>query len=293
MGDILESIEELTGDDHTYEDEEFDDVSGASLELSEVLEDESTLTKDEAQELTDAIRSTAVATYVLLTRAHEEKAHRALGYDTWAEYVKAEFDMSAARSYQLLDLGKAVKLIEASAPEGTDVRLTEAQARDIKRELPRITERVAEETKDVTPDVAADKIDDIVEDARQQQAADEKVIAAKEKSLEDAKTEGYQAGVEAAADALLEADSEKNVGDNADDSLVEMEVSGENALSPADSMNIYNFINALTGVLSLPEPDDLVDTIPESRYDTVFQQASDASSWLNRFVTLLEAKKSE
>lgn len=290
MSDILDSINDLT--DEIEEDEVFDGVLEAlSDDFLDVIDYEGEMSEAAARDITEAIRSAATATYILLARAHEGKAYRALGYDTWADYVRDEFSISPQRSYQLLDLSKTVKLIEQAAPEGTEVKLTEAQARDIKRELPRITEQIREDTEGLDADEAGDAVNRILEEAREQQKADAKVVAEKEKNLAEAELEGYQKGLESAADALLEADRPDGLTSNADDELLEVEVAGEGGISPADSMNLYNFVNALTGLTSLPEPDDFIEIIPQSRFDEVYDQTIQIASWLNRLTTLMEVRK--
>src|SRR5919106_4677116 len=44
----------------------------------------------------------------LLLEAHNRRAWQALGYKTWEEYVKTEFDLSRRRSYQLLDQARVI-----------------------------------------------------------------------------------------------------------------------------------------------------------------------------------------
>jgi hypothetical protein len=112
------------------------------IELSDAdkaLLDEGGMTKAAAVELTDSIRASATATYILVKRAHDGKAWKALGYDTWSDYVIKEFDMTTSRSYQLLNQANVIKELEAVVPEGAQILLTEKEARDIKNELPRIT----------------------------------------------------------------------------------------------------------------------------------------------------------
>lgn len=292
MSDILDSIDDLIdGDEQLFEDEDNgSDGLDYSMELDEILETESAMSETEARELTEAIRSAATATYILLAQAHEGKAYKALGYDTWASYVTEEFEISPARSYQLLDLSKAITMIEEVSPEGTTVKLTEAQARDIKRELPRITEQIREETKDLPPDEASDAIERIIEEQRAQKKADDKVVAEKEKKLAEAEQEGYQKGLEAAADALLEANMPDKMTSSADDEFLEVQVDGDGGMSPTDSMNIYNLVNALVGLNSLPEPDDFVNVIPDSRVKEMLDQTNEALAFLNRFSTLLELR---
>ena len=105
------------------------------------------MTKEEAQDITESIQSTAIATCVLLQRAHDQQAWKALGYDTWSDYINNEFKFSRARSYQLLAQGAVIKGI--SEASNTDVYLTEKEAKVIKKELPRITEKIKKDTKDI------------------------------------------------------------------------------------------------------------------------------------------------
>lgn len=297
MADILDSIDDLQEDDDFelelegtivhHEDEQID----SDLVLDEITGPE--MDEIEAREITDAIRSAATATYILLAQAHEGKAYKALGYDTWKDYVISEFEVSPQRSYQLLDLSKAIKMIESAAPEGTKVKLTESQARGIKKELPKITEQIREETAGKSPEEAADVIDQIVEDIREQKAADDKVINERQNAIDEAEAQAYRDGLERAADDLLEAEGPGSMGSNADDEFLEVQVEGESgSLSAQDSMALYNFFSILTGASSLPEPDDFIKIIPESRFDEIENQLLEATGWFNRFQTIWEMHKS-
>lgn len=279
MGDILDSLDEIN-DDFDLTDEELEPLSEDDYEMSE----------DEAHNITDAIKSSATATYILLAQAHQHKAWKALGYSTWADYVKEEFDISASRSYQLLDLSKAVAMLESATPEGTAVKLTEAQARDIKRELPNITEQIKEETKDLSPEDASEEVDRIIDEIREQNKLEDKEAEKKQKESEEKEEEERMEELEAQADAILEADSPSELTDSADDGLVEPDVDGSDDISPEDSMNIYNFFNVLSTVNTLPEPDDFVNAIPSSRADEVNQMLLESVAWFNRFQTLWELK---
>ena len=122
------------------------------------LVDSGAMSKSAAEEITNAIKSYATATWVLVKRAHDGKAWKSLGYSTWADYVATEFDMSASRSYQLINQAEVIATLEDAAPDGTKLLLTEAQTRDIKKELPRITEKVKNATANDDPGTAASKI---------------------------------------------------------------------------------------------------------------------------------------
>jgi hypothetical protein len=83
-------------------------------------------------------------------RAHERRAWEVLGYETWEEYVRAEFNMSRSRSYQLLDQGRVVREIEAAA--STDVDISEADARDLKSDLADVVDEVRDATAGLPPE---------------------------------------------------------------------------------------------------------------------------------------------
>lgn len=133
------------------------------------LLDQGAMTKDAARELTEQIKATATATYVLIHRAHELKCWVSLGYKTWEDYVINEFDMSKSRSYQLINQAKVVEAIQEVVPDGTEVLLTEAQARDVEKALPRITDKLKEKTKDQSPDEASQTVKDVVNDVRNEE----------------------------------------------------------------------------------------------------------------------------
>lgn len=281
MSDILDAIEDLDDEfDYLMEDE--DDVV-----VGEIVEVNQEMNLEEAQQITNAIRSSVTATYIFISQAHERKAHKALGYDTWADYVHKEFEISSSRSYQLLDLSKTIKEIEAVTPEGTDVKLTEAQARDIKRELPRITEKIEEETRDLDPEDAAEAVEKIVEEVREQQKEDQKVLDDRDQSMEAVEDE-----LEDFEDEVYEPDQTSEMGETADGEFLELEVegSGEN-LDPETEMDIYNFFSMLSALTSLPEPEDLVEVMPTDREEEIENQLEVATSWLNRFQTLWEFRE--
>lgn len=276
MTDILDFIDEDTESAELIEVDDRD-LEPADGELSEA----------KARELTNAIKAAAEATYVLLARAHQGKAYKALGYATWADYVTQEFEISTQRSYQLLNLSKTIEAIEAAAPEGTEVKLTEAQARDIKRELPFITSKIAEETEDLDKDAAAEKIDQIVKDARDQKKADDEAIALKEKNLAEAEADGFSKGLEAGADALLEASGFDLSGeDDPEDTGWGDEGGTSNdgpGISPQLAMDLHNLVNVLAGVSALPDARDLVSVVPESKWEDIKRQAQAAQDWFAGF----------
>lgn len=80
------------------------------------------LVYDAARKLTDRIKqelAPKARTCMLLLEAHDRRAWAALGYSTWAYYVRGEFGLSRSRSYELLDQGRVIRVLrEASGMSG-------------------------------------------------------------------------------------------------------------------------------------------------------------------------------
>ncbi|TIC83617.1 hypothetical protein E8D34_15960 [Nocardioides sp. GY 10113] len=89
------------------------------------------------------------ALHILVHRAYVGKAHLALGYARWADYVASEFEMSRARSYQLLGQHEVITALSRAA--GTDVSdiVTEKVARDIKPHLAAVSAEVADRSREL------------------------------------------------------------------------------------------------------------------------------------------------
>lgn len=118
------------------------------------------MSEAEAREITDQIQHTMNRLWLLVTEAHDRKAHEALGYKTWADYVKAELGMSESRSYQFLDTGHVMKAIAAGGGdiEAIPVPPTRVVARvkDSLKEVTKATEQALANPDD-DPGKAVDK----------------------------------------------------------------------------------------------------------------------------------------
>jgi len=112
-----------------------------------------------ARTLTEQIQRTSVRLWLLVTEAHDRKAHLALGYDTWADYVKAELSMSESRSYQFLDTGHVMK---ALASAGVDI---EKASPPPTRVVARIKDRLTDVRRVATKAMASDDGEDSVDKA--------------------------------------------------------------------------------------------------------------------------------
>lgn len=137
-------------------------VEGGSVEIIDAP-----LEKSAARKLTEDIKSTTTALYVLLKRAHDTKAWLSLGYSSWTEYISKEFDFSRARSYQLINQANVIE--EINKASGLNLYITEREARDIKKRLPEITKKLKEDVKnsDLDESEAEDRAKEIIKDEKE------------------------------------------------------------------------------------------------------------------------------
>lgn len=135
----------------------------------------SVMTKEKARDLTNRIRKAVDNLWELLIEAHETKAWKMLGYDTWAEYVNAEFSMSRARSYQIIDQGRVIQALrEAACDLSTNGRQNEAD----------VSERDARDLKADLPEIVAEIKDRVAQGENPRQAVAETVNAKREQKAE-------------------------------------------------------------------------------------------------------------
>lgn len=142
------------------------------LDKNEVVEGsveivDAPLEKNAARKLTEDIKSTTTALYVLLKRAHDTKAWLSLGYSSWTEYISKEFDFSRARSYQLINQANVIEKINEAS--GLNLYITEREARDIKKRLPEITKKLKEDVKnsDLDESEAEERAKEIIKDEKE------------------------------------------------------------------------------------------------------------------------------
>lgn len=84
---------------------------------------------DRARTLTDQVKHDARLLWTQLLDLYEGGAHLALGYESWADYCAAEFDMSKAVAYRLLQAARVV----GQLPMGNSPPQNERQARELAR----------------------------------------------------------------------------------------------------------------------------------------------------------------
>lgn len=95
-----------------------------------------------ARVLTDRIRSAVGDVCMLLLEAHQRRAWAVLGYRTWREYVRCEFNISRTRSYELLDHARVVRAVEDASGVSAIADINVLTARQLKPRLPQILEAI-------------------------------------------------------------------------------------------------------------------------------------------------------
>lgn len=245
------------------------------------------LTTDEAQELTEHIRSTADVLYVLLARAHAGKAWTALGYTSFAEYVRDEFNMSRSRAYQILDQHRVIEALEAAVPDGTELRITEAQARDLKSVIDEVVPAVERATSGMTADDAQKMTEEIVGDYRDQARAERESAA----DLDD---DGFQGGggmpgTFGGGNGGGEGGGNGGGGGGFQDNEFD-EGDIDEDVPQIDTSEIrrrvqaaYDFYTAVGALQAMPDVQTIVDTINPDRVPQVREHLPGALKWLTEF----------
>ena len=111
-------------------------VVGVALSSAPPLEESN------ARQLTERIKASKNHYCSLLLEAHERRAWVALGYSSWESYVRAEFQLSRSRSYEILDHSRVLRALEAATGVSGIPDITPFAAAQIKRHLPEVTEAI-------------------------------------------------------------------------------------------------------------------------------------------------------
>jgi hypothetical protein len=85
-----------------------------------------------ARSLTERIRAATRELCLLLLEAHNQRAWKALGYESWSTYVHEELGMSRSRSYELLDHARVIRALQAAAETSDIPEISPYAARQIK-----------------------------------------------------------------------------------------------------------------------------------------------------------------
>jgi hypothetical protein len=247
------------------------------------------LNKEEAEELTEHIRSTADVLYVLIARAHAGQAWKPLGYSSFEKYVKAEFDISRSRAYQFLNQAHVIDAITAAAPEGTHIKISEAAARDLKNFVDELAPDIARSTEGLSGSEAGDVVEDLVNEYRERSKKpidEDDTFDLDGVDLDDIEFDMPEFDNDGGGQSKgSEFDGLENL-DDLDDILGEKtEGFDEDPLAFRNKIeNVYAFYTALSALDKMPPVSEIVSSIPEARRAHINQTLPKAFAWLNEFV---------
>jgi hypothetical protein len=220
------------------------------------------LNREEALELTERIKDTTNALYILIKRAHAGRAYAALGYSTFEEYVKREFDISRSYAYRLLTQANVIEAIESVVPADATFSLNVSQANALKPVLPEMLAELQERTADLPGDEASALITQVVEEQREKEAS----------MRAEAAEEDYQGGTEYSGDYDPEY-ARRNQDEEEDDAYdAQAEADSRSSAEVAAQTQrryqaLYAVYAALTNISSSKDFDELLEVIPPQRYN--------------------------
>lgn len=246
------------------------------------------LDEAQAKELTEYIRSASNVLYVLIERAHSGKAHLALGYNSFESYVRAEFDISRSRAYQLLNQSRVIDAIGEALPEGTEIHITEAAARDLKHALDDLVPEIRERTAGLSPDMAGDVLEELVRTHRESQMGDLDDIDIDD-DIDD--TPAYKGT----------GDGTYQGGDDFDDELDDIDDDIDSVLAFDDDpeevrkhyklvYELYATASALSNLATVTDIQKLIDIIPPERRYQIEESLPTSLDFLTRFSELWNAQ---
>ena len=228
------------------------------------------LNEHEAREITNRIRTTTNVLYLLIARAHAGKAHIALGYSSFENYIKEEFNYSKSYAYKLLNQANVIKAIEEVSPEGTQVYVSDATARGLKASLNEFVPELEERLEGATPDSAGEVIEDLIQEYKERQAERDNADDDDEFDEEFTGSGGDYSGDYSFDDEDDEDDLDAFGGQDPAEVRRRFEA-------------VYNLYSALTQLTQMPPIEDIIETIPVDRRPQVTAYLETAIPWLQSF----------
>lgn len=261
---------------------------------------EEPLTKAQAEDLTRSIRDAAEVIWVLIARAHAGKAWKALGYDSWAEYVREEFNMSRSRSYQLLDQAKVIEAVNAAIPDGAEVTVSESSARELKYVIQEAVPEIKEKTKGLEPAEAVRVTQEILAKYQAKQdsekepeepetvegkVVDSTLVYSTESEVPPAVDEESPSSAEAPEDTESNASPTSEVAPPAPVTPPPPAIDPENLAKIRKNVNAaHDIYSALAALSSLPEElDEVIEIIPKERRTVITSNLETAMENLRTF----------
>lgn len=238
------------------------------------------LNEADAREITERIKTTTNVLYLLVKRAHAGKAYKALGYDTFAEYVKAEFNFSKVYAYRLLNQANFIEAIEAKVPEGTEIYISEPVSTKLKKVLPELLAEIEQRVNpEDDPDHVGGVIDDIIRERKERQEANDFLADENDEELPDVP---LPAGAGAQPSSSWEDDTDDDYDDDFND-----DDEADDAIDTNDVRRkfdkIYNLYSGLRHISTVGDGDELIPFLPKERWEEFNELLGTVIPWLTDF----------
>lgn len=281
-------------------DEEVEVVSNGE-EARELLAKGENLTIDDAQNITQAIRSTSEALWWLLYVAHSTKSYQQEGYKTWKSYIEDNMTISLSTANALVTQGTVIDAITSSAPEGVNVHFTQAQSRDLKKVLDKVSATISEQTKDKTPEEAEEIIEEIVSENLQAIKEEKEALKAQKAAEEQRRLEAEQMAYESAADQIIAQAQAQKAGDATQDEEPEAESyeytldEDDDEQEPQYQLNrkaviLRDLYSTISKSEALPTAKEALEVIPQERIGKTHTELSELEQKIHDIRVALEER---
>jgi hypothetical protein len=124
------------------------------------------LSIDEAQTLTERIKTATQEVCLLLLEAHQRRAWVPLGYRSWREYVRSELGLSRSRSYELLDQARVVRVLQKEARTSQLPDISPYAAGQIRPHLAEVTQMIRIRSANLAEEHVTEVVAEVIREVR-------------------------------------------------------------------------------------------------------------------------------
>lgn len=259
------------------------------------------LTADDGAKLTKAISATSEALWKLLYIAHSTEVYKKQGFKTWKDYIDKNFSISRSAANALVTQGAVIEGITQAAPEGVDIHITQAQARDLKKVIEEVATVVAERTAGKSPEEAEEiireTVDEKLEEINAQKEAEKAKKAEEQKKLE---TE-QQMYEDAATEIIRQAEAEhgmytvEGMEEPSSESEYEYSLDEEDdyaleEVTERKATTLRNLYTTLSKASTLPDAEEALEVIPQERINKTHAELSELEQKVHDILVAIESR---
>jgi hypothetical protein len=259
------------------------------------------LTADDGAKLTKAISATSEALWKLLYIAHSTEVYKKQGFKTWKDYIDKNFSISRSAANALVTQGAVIEGITQAAPEGVDIHITQAQARDLKKVIEEVATVVAERTAGKSPEEAEEiireTVDEKLEEINAQKEAEKAKKAEEQKKLEteqqmyeDAATEIIRQAEAEHGMYTVEGMEEPSGEPEYEYSLDEEDDYALEEVTERKATTLRNLYTTLSKASTLPDAEEALEVIPQERINKTHAELSELEQKVHDILVAIESR---